>query len=105
MLFIVSAQDHPDALERRLACRQAHVDLVDELKAGGYLLMGGALLNDADQMEGSVIIGDFASKAELEEVWLKREPYVVNKVWDKVIIQRYSLGPSFTQDYPLKSPV
>ena len=41
------------------------------------------------------LIYDFPSRTGLEEV-LKKEPYVVGKVWQKTEIVPCTIGPSFT---------
>ena len=64
------------------------------MKAGGNYLMGVALLNKNNQMIGSVMILDYPSRKELDE-WLKIEPYVVNKVWEKIEIIPCQVGPTF----------
>lgn len=40
------------------------------------------------------MIFDFPSKKELDE-YLKTEPYVVHKVWEKIEILPGQIGPSF----------
>ena len=44
MQYVVHALDFPDALERRLAVREAHLDGIRRMKAEGVFLVGGALL-------------------------------------------------------------
>ena len=84
MQFIVIAKDYKkDGLKKRLAVRENHIKLGDKLKAEGKVLYGVALLDEKEQMCGSVYIVDFPSKKELDE-WLKIEPYVTEKVWDKI---------------------
>jgi uncharacterized protein YciI len=96
MRFIVIGRDGTDAgaLERRMAARDAHLKLGDEQKAKGNLLMAVAIQNDKGDMNGSVMLVDYASRAELDE-WLKTEPYVTGKVWEKIEIVPGKVGPSF----------
>lgn len=96
MQFIVSAWDGTDsmALERRLAARPAHLELGHRLRAAGRHLYGAALLDESGRMVGSVIIAEYASRAELDN-WLAEEPYVTEKVWGKVDVRPCRLGPSF----------
>src|SRR4051812_38692256 len=94
MQFIVVAHDYKDALERRLAVRAAHVKLGDTLKAEGKHLYGVVLLDDDAKMRGSVLIVDFPSREELDD-WLKIEPYVTGKVWEKIEVIPCKVGPSF----------
>jgi uncharacterized protein YciI len=94
--FIIIAYDATDekALERRMASRAAHVEEINRLRAAGNALCGIAIQDDNDKMIGSVVITNFASRAELDK-WLATEPYVVNKVWEKITILNGSIGPSF----------
>jgi uncharacterized protein len=96
MQFIIIARDYKDALERRLAVREKHVALGDELHAQGHFPYGVALLDDNEKMKGSVLIMDFSSRKELDE-YLKNEPYVVNKVWESIEILPCRVGPTFTK--------
>jgi uncharacterized protein len=97
MLFTVVAHDYTDAeaLDRRMASRQAHIDLIDGLKAKGHILLGGALLNEAEQMAGSMLIADYPDEATLREQWLSKEPYILNRVWETVLVYPYRIGPSY----------
>ncbi|MEV6968609.1 YciI family protein [Hamadaea sp. NPDC051192] len=96
MQFILIARDGTDAgaLDRRLAAREAHIALGDELVARGNMLYGGALLDESDKMIGSVLVLDYPSRAELDE-WLRIEPYVVGDVWREIDVQPFRVGPSF----------
>lgn len=66
----------------------------DKMKANGNYLMGVALLDESNQMIGSVMILDYPSRKELDD-WLEIEPYVVNKVWKKIEIKPCKVGPTF----------
>jgi uncharacterized protein len=95
MQFIVIARDYKDGgLEKRLAVRDQHIKMGDQMKANGNYIMGVALLDDSDKMIGSVMILDYPSRKELDE-WLKIEPYVVNNVWEKIQITPCKIGPTF----------
>lgn len=96
MQFVVFAYDGDDAgaYERRMASRQAHIDCISSYKARGNMILGAALLDDNEKMIGSVIICDFPNRQSLEE-WLNNDPYVTNKVWDKITIQQCKIAPSF----------
>lgn len=71
------------AMELRLAVREAHLKLGDELEKSGNRWYGCVMLDDKGKMIGSMAVMDFPSRKELNE-WLKREPYVVSKVWKKI---------------------
>lgn len=71
MQFMLIAYDGTDegALDRRLAAREAHIALGDELVAEGHMLFGTAILDDKDRMIGSMIVLEYPSRAELD-AWL-----------------------------------
>ena len=96
MQFLLIAHDGDDdqALARRMRARDAHVALGDEMVARGQMLYGGAILDDAANMTGSVLVLDFADRAELD-AWLKIEPYVTGDVWLSIDVRPFRVGPSF----------
>ena len=99
MEFLILAYDakDPDALKRRMDARQAHIETIDKYRSQGNLLYGAAILDDTEKMIGSVIIGSFENRKELDN-WLKVEPYVTAKVWEKIEIQPCKTGPSFLKN-------
>ncbi len=95
MQFLIIAHDYKDGgLKRRLEVREKHVALGDQMKAAGSYLYGIATLDTDGHMNGSVMVMDFPSRTELDE-WLLVEPYVVNKVWEKIEIKPCKVGPTF----------
>jgi uncharacterized protein YciI len=94
--FLLTAHDGKDegALGRRLAVREQHIALGDEMVAVGQMLYGTAILDDAGRMIGSMMVLDFPGRAELE-AWLAREPYVTGDVWREIDVQPCRVGPSF----------
>jgi uncharacterized protein YciI len=94
MTFIVIARDKPSSLNKRLAVREQHIALGDEMKAKGEAIFGAALLDKERQMNGSVYVVDFPSRKELDD-WLKKEPYVMGDVWGEIEILECAIGPSF----------
>ncbi len=96
MQFLVLGYDGKDegAVERRLAVREAHIANGDKMVAEGTALYGVAILNDEGKMAGSMYVCDFPSRDELDE-WLKVEPYVTGKVWEKIEVFPCRVGPSF----------
>lgn len=96
MQFLLIARDGDDegALARRLAAREQHIALGDQLVASGNMLYGGAILDEAGQMAGSVLVLDFPSRDDVD-AWLKIEPYVLGDVWREIDIQPFRVGPSF----------
>ena len=95
MQFIIIAYDGTDdrSLERRVAAREAHLKLAKEMFESGKWLYAVGMLNDDGKMIGSMIVCDFPSRDELEEHWLKNEPYVVGQVWENIEINRAHVAP------------
>jgi len=85
MQFLLIGKDGKDdkAMERRLAVREAHIKLGDEMETSGERWYGCVMLDDNGKMIGSMAVMDFPSEKELQE-WLKKEPYVVGKVWKTI---------------------
>ncbi len=80
MQYLVIAYDNDNALERRLAVRDAHVEGTRKLMAEGKIISAGALIED-EVMVGSTLLVDFDTDEEIDE-WLENEPYVKNNVWN-----------------------
>ena len=83
MEFLLIAYDGNDeeALNRRLAVREQHINFFDEYRRQGIFKYGCAILDENQKMIGSMIVCEFQSMKELEETWLSREPYVLGNVW------------------------
>lgn len=98
MQFLVIGRDGTDsqALERRMAARPAHIALGDKMRDDGRLLYAAAICDAGDKMIGSAMIMQFDSRADLDK-WLKEEPYVVGKVWEKIEVEPCKVGPSFAR--------
>ena len=88
--FVIIAYDgtDADALQRRLAVREKHLETVRKLKADGRFIEGGAILDEQGKMIGSVVFVTFPSRAELD-TWLNNDPYVTGKVWQKIEIKPF----------------
>lgn len=91
--FLLTAYDYPDAIDRRLAVREQHVELINKLRNNGEAIIGAALLDDSGKMIGSTLILKL-SKSKLDK-YLQEEPYITNQVWEKISIQQCRIGPSF----------
>ena len=96
MQFIVTAYDgtDQDALTRRLAAREEHIQLVEIMQKEGKFLYAAAILNDEEKMIGSVLIVDFPTKEDLDK-WLDIEPYVTGDVWKSIEIRPCKVPPMF----------
>lgn len=82
MQFLIIAHDgtDPDAMNRRLAARPAHFERARKAKADGTLLIGGAILDEHDQMIGSSLYVEIESREALDQ-WLADDPYTKGNVW------------------------
>ncbi|HCS22164.1 MAG TPA: YciI family protein [Alphaproteobacteria bacterium] len=89
MPYIITAHDFPNALDKRMAARQAHLDALAGMKAEGKVLYAAALLNDNGDMAGSMLVVDLPDTAAID-AWLETEPYILQGVWDKA---RISIQP------------
>jgi hypothetical protein len=93
MQFVLHAYDHtdPDALSRRMATRPSHLDGVREMKTRGEFVLGGALLSPEGTMIGSMMLVDFPTEEALQ-AWLRVEPYVTQKVWDRIDVKPFRMA-------------
>lgn len=93
MQFILTALDGTDAgaPERRMRCRPEHLEKIGNVKKAGKFLCGGAILNDDGTMIGSMILYEVSDRAELDRILLD-EPYINNKVWEKIDIRPFRMA-------------
>lgn len=96
MQFLVTGYDGTDekAMDRRLAVRDSHMQLVAAMKSEGKHLFAVALLDENERMVGSTLIVDFPTREALD-AWLKIEPYVVGDVWRKIEVTPCKVPPMF----------
>lgn len=92
MQFVVTAYDFQDAdaIDRRLAMRDAHLAGIAKMVRAGNFLSGGAILNESEKMIGSSAHVEFSTRAELES-WLKSDPYTTGRVWESVDVRPINL--------------
>ena len=95
MQFIVIGRDGTDenALDRRMAARQDHLDTAKQMHESGKWLYAAAILNEQGNMAGSVIVCDFESEDALRKEWLDNEAYVKGNVWETVEVTRAAVAP------------
>jgi uncharacterized protein YciI len=82
MQFLVMAKDGSDdqALERRKRTRPIHLASIAPLVDSGNVLVGGAILDDAGDMIGSMLLVEFPDRTGVD-AWLSADPYVTEGVW------------------------
>jgi uncharacterized protein len=95
MVFAIMAFDAttPGTLDRRKAVRAQHLALLEHLQSEGKFQYGGALLNEAGDMVGSMIIINVPTRQALQSEYLDQEPYIHHAVWDRITINGFSLSP------------
>lgn len=91
--YLITAFDFTDekALERRLAVRDKHLAGARKMRANNNLVIAGAMLNKEGKMIGSSMIVQFGSRQEVD-VWLDNEPYILEKVWEKVDVKPFKVA-------------
>jgi len=91
--YLITGYDHTDdgALKRRMDVRQHHLDGAKELRNKGNYVMGGAILDDAGKMIGSVLVLQFENDEALE-AWKKQEIYITAGVWETVDVKPFKVA-------------
>jgi uncharacterized protein len=90
MRYVVIARDgtDDDAKARRLRVRPEHLRQIEPRVERGEILVGGAILDEAGDMVGSVLLVDFETRDDLDD-WLRTDPYVTGGVWVDIEVQPY----------------
>jgi uncharacterized protein YciI len=93
MQFLLIGYDgtDADALNRRLNVREEHLAGAAMQKKTGEILVGGAILDEAGKMIGSMIVYDFPDRYTLDDK-LKEEIYITAGVWEKIEIQPFRMA-------------
>jgi len=85
MLVALMARDKAGALQTRLDNRAAHLAYIEET---GVVQQAGPLLDDADQMCGSLVILDVADMAAAQ-AWADNDPYAKAGLFDSVTLTQW----------------
>ena len=80
MLIALIARDKDGALETRKANRDAHLAYIEET---GVVEQAGPLLNDAEEMIGSLIVLD-VENMEAARDWADNDPYAKAELFQSV---------------------
>ena len=86
MLYHILCKDKPGCLQTRLDNRDAHLAVVKAL--GDRLFAAGPLLNEQDEMVGSVLIIDFDSD-DAAAAFCAADPYAQAGLFQDVTITRW----------------
>jgi len=94
MLYVISATDHENSLDKRLAARPAHLERLTELKNQGRLILAGPLpaIDSEDPgsagFSGSLIVAEFNS-LETAQQWADTDPYAHAGVYQNVSVKPF----------------
>ena len=80
-LYALIARDRP-GLEHRKTNRPAHLEHMAKLDAAGRIRYGGPLVNDNQDMVGSLIIIEAESLNDAKATYAK-DPYVIHNVFEQ----------------------
>jgi len=85
MFFTIKAKDKENTLALRMANREEHLQKVFLLKEKGFLIDGGAILNEKKEMVGSIMFFECKDKEELNE-YIENEIFYKAGVWGEIEI-------------------
>lgn len=94
--WLVTIPDHPNALDKRMAARPAHLNNLKPRIDAGQVVFGGAMLakqpaeGESPQMVGSVMLVKADSEEEVRKL-LEGDEYTKGGAWDvaKATIQPF----------------
>ena len=91
--YLIIAQDGQDegALDRRKNVRPNHLAGAKKLKENGNFVMGGAMLDDNNNMRGSIMIVQFESQDDFQK-WYDNEPYITGGVWKAIEVRPFRVA-------------
>ena len=88
MQFRITAYDgkEPEVFERRMSVRPQHLESITKVKEKGKVICAGGITDEEGKLIGSFLIMDFDTRELLDE-YLASEPYVINNVWQDILIE------------------
>ncbi|MEI9809006.1 MAG: YciI family protein [Bacteroidota bacterium] len=88
--YLILAYDgtDPGAEDRRMMARPSHFEMAKELKHHHRFITGGAILNDAGKMIGSMMVVQFETEDDLM-YWMRNEPYITGDVWQNIEVKPF----------------
>lgn len=91
--FVLIARDHPNGLESRKTHQPAHREHMAKLDAAGRLRYGGPLLDERNEMTGSLIILEAETLKDAEATYAQ-DPYIIHGVFEHYeIVQTQPVFP------------
>lgn len=88
MQFIIRAYDGEGMLDKRMEVRPRHLEGIEKVRE--HVICAGGLLDEEGKMKGSVLIMEYENR-ELLDDYLAHEPYVQEKVWEKIEVERMNV--------------
>ena len=85
-LFVLTCVDYKNALDRRMAAREAHLAYVAEHR--GLIKVAGPLLDDAGQMAGSMFVLEVDDAAAVE-AFTAADPYRLAGLFERTEIRAW----------------
>ena len=91
MKFLLIAFDGKDdgAPQRRADVRPSHLEAIMKRQEAGEIEVGGAMLDEAGNMVGSMCLFEFPDRAAFD-AYLETEPYVTGRVWQDITVLPFS---------------
>lgn len=91
--YLIIAHDGKDegALDRRKEVRPHHLQGAKKLKAEGNFVIGGAMLDEENNMRGSIMIVQFESQEDFKK-WYDNEPYITGGVWKEIEVKPFRVA-------------
>jgi uncharacterized protein YciI len=85
--FVITAVDRPNALEKRMAVREAHLAYARE---SGLVRVGGPFLDEAGNMAGSMLIIE-AEDLAAAKAFSAADPYFTEGVFETVDVRPFKV--------------
>lgn len=92
MAFVIIAHDAPDSLERRMAVRPRHLEVIEAWARDGRLVLAGPLLTADGMPRGSIMVLDVPDQAGVRD-YLAAEPFATGSVWEEVEVHPFRIAP------------
>ncbi len=91
--FLIMAEDCTDtgAPDRRLAARPVHLQRMQEEKAKGIFIIGGAKLDEEGNMYGSMLMVNLPDINAVNS-WIACDPYVTGRVWNTIAVTPFRIA-------------
>jgi len=91
--YLIIANDGKDngALDRRKEVRPLHLAGAKKLKENGNFVIGGAMLDDENNMRGSIMIVQFETQDDFQR-WYDNEPYITQGIWKTIEVKPFRVA-------------